>query len=142
MPVLAKKPSFHSGTRLLDDDSSAVGPPGIPSIVPLRRRRTARDHHRPEFESLLAESLDQMRASAEGNLAVMARMLGALETLSDLTVSPRRRRAIRDQVQWLAEVAGRTIESKHDRDRLARRLTDVREALKTEPALSVEEEKE
>ncbi len=96
----------------------------------------------PTFESLLAESLDQIRASAEGNVAIMARMLGALETLSDLTVSPRRRRAIRDQVQWLAEVAGRTIESKHDRDRLARRLTDVREALKTEPALSVEEEKE
>jgi uncharacterized membrane protein len=96
----------------------------------------------PTFESLLAESLDQMRASAEGNVAVMARMLGALETISDLTVSPRRRRAIRDQVRWLAEVAGRNIESKHDRDRLARRLTDVREALKAEPALRVEEEKE
>lgn len=96
----------------------------------------------PTFESLLAESLDLIRASAEGNVAIMARMLGTLETLSDLTVSPRRRRAIRDQVQWLAEVAGRTIESKHDRHRLARRLTDVRQALKTEPALSVEEEKE
>jgi hypothetical protein len=45
-------------------------------------------------------------------------------------------------VQWLAELTGRTIESKHDRDRLARRRTDVREALKAEPSLSVEEEKE
>jgi uncharacterized membrane protein len=82
------------------------------------------------FEALLAEAFDQIRGSAEGNIAIIARMLGALETLADLTVSPRRRRAIRDQVRWLAEVAGRTIESKHDRDRLARRLTDVREALK------------
>jgi len=96
----------------------------------------------PTFEALLAEAFDQIRGSAEGNVAIIARMLGALETLADLTVSPRRRRAIRDQVRWLAEVAGRNIESKHDRDRLARRLTDVREALKAEPALRVEEEKE
>jgi uncharacterized membrane protein len=95
----------------------------------------------PTFEGLLAEAFDQIRDSTAGNVAIMARMLGALETLADLTVSPRRRGAIRDQVQWLAEVAGRTIESKHDRDRLARRLTDVREALKAEPALSVAEEK-
>jgi uncharacterized membrane protein len=88
------------------------------------------------FEALLAAALDQIRGSAEGNVAIIARMLGALETLADLTDSPRRRRAIRDQMRWLAEVAGRTIESKHDRDRLARRLTDVREALKAEPSLS------
>jgi len=96
----------------------------------------------PTFESLLVEAFDQIRGSAAGNAGIIARMLSALETLSDLTVSPRRRRAIRDQVRWLAEVAGRNIESKHDRDRLARRLTDVREALKAEPALRVEEEKE
>jgi uncharacterized membrane protein len=90
----------------------------------------------PTFEALLAEAFDQIRGSAEGNVAIIARMLGALETLADLTVSPHRRRAIRDQVRWLAEVAGRTIESKHDRDRFARRLTDVREALKAEPSLS------
>jgi len=96
----------------------------------------------PTFEGLLAESLDQIRGSAAGNAGIMARMLSALETLADFTVSPRRRLAIRDQVQWLAEVAGRTIESKHDRDRLARRLTDVREALKAEPSLGVAEEKE
>jgi uncharacterized membrane protein len=90
----------------------------------------------PTFEGLLAEAFDQIRGSAGGNVGIMARMLTALETLIDLTDRPSRRMAIRDQVQWLAEVAGRTIESKHDRDRLARRLTDVREALKAEPSLS------
>ncbi|MEJ2362648.1 MAG: DUF2254 domain-containing protein [Gammaproteobacteria bacterium] len=95
----------------------------------------------PTFEVLLVEAFDQIRGSAIGNVGIMARMLSALETLTELTISPRRRRAIHEQMQWLAEVAGRTIESKHDRDRLAKRLADVREALKAEPSVSVEEEK-
>ena len=47
----------------------------------------------PSFESLLAESFDQIRSNAKGDVAIMSRMLGALETLASLTVSPRRRRA-------------------------------------------------
>ena len=69
-------------------------------------------------------------------------MLGAIDTIASLTVSPRHRRALDEQVQWIAELADRTIESTYDRDRLARRLTDVRETLKTEPSSSVEEEQE
>ena len=95
----------------------------------------------PTFEVLLVEAFDQIRGSAIGNVGIIARMLSALETLTDLTISPRRRRAIHEQMQWIAEVAGRTIESKHDRERLARRLADVRETLKAEPAVSVEEGK-
>jgi hypothetical protein len=56
-------------------------------------------------------------------------VLSAFETLADLTDKPHRRLALRDQVQWLTELAGRTTEANHDRDRLARRLKDVREAL-------------
>ena len=93
----------------------------------------------PTFEGLLSEAFDQIRGSAAGNVAIMARMLSALETLIDLTVSPSRRRAIRDQVQWLAEVAGRTIESKHERERIAKRLIDVREALEAQLALNAGE---
>ena len=95
----------------------------------------------PTFSGLLVEAFDQIRGSAVGNVAIIARMLSALETLADLTVNPHRRRAIHEQMQWIAEVAGRTIESKHDRERLARRLADVRETLKAEPAVSVEEGK-
>ena len=95
----------------------------------------------PTFEGLLAESFDQIRGSAEGNVAIMARMLGALDTIASLTVSPRRRRALREQVQWIAELADRTIESAHDRARIERRLTHVREALEAEPALCAGEEK-
>lgn len=89
----------------------------------------------PTFDSLLAEAFDQIRGSAEGNVAIMARMLGAIETIASLTVSPSRRRALDEQVQWIAELADRTIESTHDRARIERRLRHVREALESAPAL-------
>ena len=72
------------------------------------------------FEGLLAEAFCQSRESAEGNVGIMARILGAFETLADLTAKPRRRLAIREQ-------AGRTAEAAHDRARIARWLNKVRE---------------
>ena len=41
--------------------------------------------------------------------------------------------ALREQVQWIAELAECTIESPHDRARVESRLARVREALETEP---------
>jgi len=96
----------------------------------------------PTFEGMLAEAFDQIRDSAAGNVAIMARMLGAIGTIASLTVSPSHLRALDEQVQYIAELADRSIESKHDRDRLVRRLLEVRGVLKAEPSLSVEEEKE
>jgi uncharacterized membrane protein len=89
----------------------------------------------PTFEGLLAESFDQIRRSAEGNVSIMERMLGAIDTIASLTVSPCRRRALDEQVQWIAELADRTIESTHDRARIETRLMEVREALEAGPAL-------
>jgi uncharacterized membrane protein len=88
----------------------------------------------PTFEGLLADAFDQIRCSADGNVAIMARMLGGIDTITSLTVSPCRRRALDEQVQWIAELADRTIESTHDRARIERRLMQVREALEAEPA--------
>jgi len=70
------------------------------------------------FASLVAESFDQMRGSAAGNVAIMSRMLGALQTIASLTTSQSRRQALREQVQWIAELTERTIESPHDRARV------------------------
>jgi len=89
----------------------------------------------PTFEGLLAEAFNQIRSSAEGNAAIMARMLGAIETITSLAVNPSHRRALDEQVQWIAELADRTIESTHDRGRIERRQMHVREALATETAL-------
>ncbi len=87
----------------------------------------------PTFASLAAESFDQIRASACGNVGIMLRMLGALQTIASLTASPSRRQALGDQVQWIAELAERTIESPHDRTRFESRLARVRQALEREP---------
>ncbi len=87
----------------------------------------------PTFASLVAEAFDQIRGSADGNIAIMLRMLGAIQTIAGLTAGPSRRRALHEQVQWIAELAERTIESPHDRARLESRLARVREALETEP---------
>jgi uncharacterized membrane protein len=95
----------------------------------------------PTFEGLLAEAFDQIRDSAAGNVAIMARMLGAIDTIASLTVSSSHLRALDEQVQWIAELADRSIESTHDRTRIGRRLMHVREALVSEPALRAEEEK-
>ncbi|NTW17733.1 MAG: DUF2254 domain-containing protein, partial [Syntrophaceae bacterium] len=83
----------------------------------------------PSFEGLLSESFDQIRANAAGNVGIMLRMLGALQTIASMTASPSRRRALRDQVQWIAELAERTIASPYDRMRFEERLERVREAL-------------
>jgi len=66
-------------------------------------------------------------------------MLGALQTIASLTVSPSRQRALREQVQWIAELAERTIESPHDSARFESRLARLREALETEPVLFAEQ---
>ncbi len=87
----------------------------------------------PTFASLLAESFDQIRASAKGNVAIMLRMLGSLQTIASLTTSPSRRRTLRQQVQCIAELAERTIESPHDQVRFESRLARVCEALDTVP---------
>lgn len=120
---------------LLGNDSSATGSPEISTITPLYRRKIESDRYRSEFSSLLADSYDQIRRSAAGNVAIMMRMLGALHTIAGLTVSPNHRLALREHVQWIAELADRSIESAHDRSLIEQRLTHVRDALEAESVL-------
>jgi len=81
------------------------------------------------FESLLAEAFDQIRQNAAGNVAIILRMLNALQTIASLTASPSRRRAVREKVQWIADLAERTIESPYDLAKFKSRLERVSEAL-------------
>jgi len=90
----------------------------------------------PSFQSLLSEAFDQIRESAKCNLGIMLRMMGSLETIARLTDDLSRRQALHEQVEWIAELAKRTIESPHDRTRFESRLGQVRDALKTEPTPS------
>jgi uncharacterized membrane protein len=93
----------------------------------------------PTFESLLADSFDQVRRSAAGNVAVMARIISALDSIASLIDSPSRRQALYEQMQWIAELAERTIDSPHDLRYIKRRLMPLRETLEAD-ALGTEEE--
>jgi len=84
------------------------------------------------FEGLLAESFDQVRSNARGNAAIMLRMLGAIQTIAGLAVDPSRRRTLRGQVRWIAEVAERTLDSSHERARVNAQLAHVRQALEAD----------
>jgi uncharacterized membrane protein len=87
----------------------------------------------PTFEGLLSEAFDQIRQHAESNVAILLRLLGALHAIAGVTISPNRRRVIQQKVEEIAEAAGRSIASPHDRDRLANRLMRVRDALMAHP---------
>lgn len=83
----------------------------------------------PSFDSLLSEAFDQIRRDAESNVAILLRLLGGLQTIAGLTISPSRRWLLRQKVDEIAEVADRSIVSPHDRERLASQLMRVREAI-------------
>ncbi len=68
----------------------------------------------PSFASLLAEAFDQIRQNAEGNVAVLTRLLHALEIIADQTTKFRRSQALRQQAELIVAVAERTILSPHD----------------------------
>jgi uncharacterized membrane protein len=84
---------------------------------------------------LLTEACDQIRSSASGNVAIMSRMLGALQTIGSLTTLPDRRRALSEQVDLIAELAGRTLQAIHDRSKMDEHLAHARSALKNVPGL-------
>lgn len=86
----------------------------------------------PTFERMLDTAFDQIRSNAEGNVAVIARMLGGLEVLAIKTDNSGRRRALWRQLEVIAEMAERSVPSPHDRamikercDRVARKLNEA-----------------
>ena len=87
----------------------------------------------PTFAGLVAGAFDQIRISATGNVSVMLRMLGAIQTIASKTSRPNRRQTLRAQTQWLAELAERSLEFSHDRERFASRLACVHKALERVP---------
>ena len=83
----------------------------------------------PTFPGLVAQSFDQIRDSAAGNVAILLRMLGALETIASLTDDLGRRRVLREHADYFAETAARTLEAPRDQARIEQRLARVRAAL-------------
>ena len=69
----------------------------------------------PTFPSLLAEAFDQIRQNAEGNVAVLVRLLQVLEILVERTADDQRRRALRLQADVIGETAARSVPAALDR---------------------------
>jgi uncharacterized membrane protein len=68
----------------------------------------------PTFESLLAEAFDQIRQNAEGNVAVLTRLLQSLETVAVRTANDQRRQALRQQADVITAAAARTVTTPRD----------------------------
>jgi len=71
----------------------------------------------PTFACLLAESFDQVRQNAGGNVAVLSRLLWAVGLLAG-QVNGGRRAAVLRQAEAVAEAARRSDLAPHDRDAL------------------------
>ena len=76
----------------------------------------------PSFESLLSDAFDQIRRNANGNVTIFLRILEALQILAGLPTGPRRRRALFEQMQQIAELAARSVDSAHDRAKIEAHL--------------------
>ncbi|MFO7901275.1 MAG: DUF2254 family protein, partial [Pirellulaceae bacterium] len=86
----------------------------------------------PSFPSLLAEAFDQIRQNASGNVAVLTRLLQALETIAGQTPNFRRRQALRQQAELIAADAKRTVASPHDRAGIEAVMLRLSQSLMTE----------
>lgn len=87
----------------------------------------------PTFAVLVAESFDQIRCSADDNAVLLIRLLDALETIDRFTTCESRRQVLREQMQYNAEVADRTIKSPQARTRFENRLAQVRRGFEAAP---------
>ena len=83
----------------------------------------------PTFDSLVAESFDQIRVSASGNVTILIRMLDALQTIASFADKPGRRQVLREHADYIAETSARTLESPRDQAQFEQRLIHVRAAL-------------
>ncbi len=81
------------------------------------------------FDTFVNVAFDQIRGSAEGNVAVMLRLLDALESIANATESAKRRQTLGRQLYAIAELAQRTLQSPYDRARFDDRLAKVRESV-------------
>ncbi|WP_232370929.1 DUF2254 domain-containing protein [Desulfogranum marinum] len=83
----------------------------------------------PSFESLLSEAFDQIRQHGASNIAILLRMLGALQTIAHQTTNACRCREVHNKVQCIADLAERTITFPYDRERFQSRLIQVQKSL-------------
>ena len=85
---------------------------------------------RHTYADFVAEAFDQIRQHADGNVAVMGRLVHSFETLSRITPGTERRRVLLLQVEAVGEMIQRTVRSPRERAALESHATHVADALK------------
>jgi uncharacterized membrane protein len=94
----------------------------------------------PTFQSLVSEAFNQIRQNAEGNVAVLTKLLEALETIATATRHGERLQCLKTQAQLVFVVAEQTVRP-HDvepiRVVMARFLSGIeqRKSPKSEPSV-------
>jgi uncharacterized membrane protein len=84
---------------------------------------------RPTYADFVAETFDQIRQNADGNVAVMRRLIHSLETLSRITSGTERRRVLFTQVEAVREAIQRSVQSPRERGELESHARHVSESL-------------
>lgn len=82
----------------------------------------------PTFEELLDDSLDEIRASARGNVKVLDALVVVVQTVAEQTFDAGRRQALREKLDCLDELST-GIESSLDRKRFLEHLRDVQRSI-------------
>ncbi len=72
----------------------------------------------PTFAAMVAESFDEIRRSAAGNVTVLATVARSLAMLSEITTDPAREMVLLEQVEALSEVVQRTVAAMSERTQL------------------------
>jgi len=83
----------------------------------------------PDFASLLGEAFDQIRRSADANVAVIVRMIATLDMLGAVCVGTSRFEDLFKQLDFLEELGDRSISAPHDREFVTGRVAEVRSRL-------------
>jgi uncharacterized membrane protein len=85
---------------------------------------------RPTYADFVTEAFDQIRQNAEGNVAVIRRLVHSLEILSRITPGTERRRVLFMQVEAVRDAIQRSVQGPRERGALESHATHVSEALK------------
>lgn len=83
----------------------------------------------PTYADLVGEAFDQIRQTADGNVAVLEGLLGALELLARRTTSHSRRAVLLQHARAIAELGTRSLSASRDRCRFADQSARTLEAL-------------
>jgi uncharacterized membrane protein len=84
---------------------------------------------RPDYTDYVTTAFDQIRSSGAANVAILLRLLQALETVVRRTPNPVRRLVLRQQAELIADAAERHLDTEYEKDHVRRQYTRLHSLL-------------